>query len=700
MYTVEDIKNNVIIGNTLEKLKEFPDESVNCCVTSPPYWGLRDYGTAKWIGGKEDCKHKPGKPADSVRENSTLVLGRDRRDVCTKCGAVREDDQIGLELTPSEYVNKMVLLFREIRRILKPDGTLWLNLGDCYAGSGGMKGVPDDWNSLSTNNRKKHSESNPNKQTKEIGYKPKDLIGIPWQVAFALREDGWYFRTDIVWCLSGGVKLYAKTPKGVGVHSVKDLVRIPADKVQLWNGDKWSNVVNWYQSDSKESIKITLRSGERIQCTPEHVWPTENGLVKTKDLKVGNSLQSKDLPNECFSGKINYLESDNIDTAFILGLFLAEGSFDGRDKLQFSLHKNETYLAEKINTWANSFECSCHYHVYDNSLSVIVEGQICKSIIRTFIKGQGSKNKRVDNKIWLKTNNFIKRFLNGYLEGDAHFEKDNNRYRLGFTRNYYLESFLRTVCARLGYSITLNPGISKIKDKEYQSFHGEIRIEVSNHFNNKDRNEIVKIEKGNARKFWDIEVEDDPHLFALASGVLTHNSKPNPMPESITDRPTRSHEFIFLLSKSQKYYYDHKAIKEKSDTIWNNRGWNSSYSTQMSKQNRTYGAGTQHDANNHNFRNKRTVWNVATKPHKEAHFAVFPEALIEPCILAGCPEDGIVLDPFMGSGTVAVVSLKNKRNYTGTELNEEYINIQQSRIGTVDVDKVQGNSKLKEMMEF
>lgn len=369
MYTVDEIKNNVIIGNCLEELKKFPNESVNMCCSSPPYWGLRDYGTPPAIfGGDDSCDHDFG-------DTNVKDMKQKMKDVnnwtCSKCGAWK--GQFGLEPTPEMYVRNSVLIFREIRRILKDDGTFWLNLGDSYAGSGGINGVPDDWASISTSNRKKHSKNNPNKKTKEIGLKPKDLIGIPWQVAFALREDGWYFRTDIVW------------------------------------------------------------------------------------------------------------------------------------------------------------------------------------------------------------------------------------------------------------------------------------------------------------------------------------SKNNPMPESVTDRPTRSHEFIFLFSKSQKYYYDYKAIREKSDTIWNNRNWDTSYSETMSNQNRTYGAGSKHDANNHSWRNKRTVWTVNTKPFKEAHFAVFPPELIQPCIIAGCPEGGIVMDPFMGSGTTAMVALQSKRNYTGTELNEEYLNIQKKRIDTVDVDKVMGNNRLSEL---
>lgn len=116
----------VICGDALEELKKLEPESVHCCVTSPPYWGLRDYGI---------------------------------------------EGQIGLEKTPEEYIAKLVEVFREVWRVLKRNGTLWLNLGDCYAGNGLVS----------------------------VGLKSKDLIGIPWRMAFALRADGWYLRSDIIW---------------------------------------------------------------------------------------------------------------------------------------------------------------------------------------------------------------------------------------------------------------------------------------------------------------------------------------------------------------------------------------------------------------------------------------------------------------------------------------------------------------------
>ncbi len=378
-----------MLGNCLERLKDIPDKTVQTCVTSPPYYGLRSYC-------EDDC--------------------------------IEKQYEIGLEETPNEYVAKMVLVFREVRRVLRDDGTCWLNLGDSY--TGGYTGRNDTNNKYDSNVLRRGAtpgiETASRSRPVPHGLKPKDLIGIPWRVAFALQADGWYLRQDIIW------------------------------------------------------------------------------------------------------------------------------------------------------------------------------------------------------------------------------------------------------------------------------------------------------------------------------------NKPNPMPESVTDRCTKAHEYIFLLSKSQKYFYDNEAIKEDSvDLKGSAKRYNAPFFIGDKHESGGYSAnGAKHTAGIKQFdgkRNKRSVWTVATKPFKEAHFAVFPEALIEPCILAGtshkaceiclapwerilekkpsisrqspgytknckvrndgdrpgsyvdavfktvgwkpicnCDNQGegkcIILDPFLGSGTTGVVSIKHKRSFIGIELNKEYLAIAKKRI--------------------
>ena len=317
----------ILKGNNLDTLKTLDDQSINTVVTSPPYWGLRDYGTGTWEGGDPDCPHmrttkisvNTATGHKGMADKGHAVGDAIYKDICPKCNAVRKDSQLGLEDTPEQFAHNLVMLFREIRRVLRDDGTVWLNLGDSYS-SGGRRTTTNQ----SLRGDKDYGVTRP---APSEGIKPKDLIGIPWRVAFALQQDGWYLRQDIIW------------------------------------------------------------------------------------------------------------------------------------------------------------------------------------------------------------------------------------------------------------------------------------------------------------------------------------HKPNPMPESVRDRCTKAHEYIFLLSKNVKYYYDHEAIKE--DCITNN---------------------------NYTKKNKRSVCTVTTKPFKGAHFATFPMDLIEPCILAGCPEGGTVLDPFGGAGTTAVVSNKHNRNAILCELNKEYIEIAEKRL--------------------
>ena len=314
-----DTTQTVYQGDALEVLRSLPSESVHCCVTSPPYWRLRDYSV---------------------------------------------EGQLGLESTPEEYVTKLVEVFREVRRVLRKDGTIWLNLGDSYAGG---NNTHIGGNQLGA--RGLIEQGRPHRST-PIGFKSKDLIGIPWMVAFALRADGWYLRQDIIW------------------------------------------------------------------------------------------------------------------------------------------------------------------------------------------------------------------------------------------------------------------------------------------------------------------------------------HKPNPMPESVKDRCTKAHEYIFLLSKSRKYYYDHEAIKEpaaydgRKDTLL--IGSPTYEKGVVPGQVEQLMAAKGHERWKKNergeyVRNKRSVWTVPTKPFPEAHFAVYPPALITPCILAGCPVGGTVLDPFAGSGTTLLVATQHHRKSIGIELNPEYIEIAKRRLNSVQL---------------
>lgn len=388
--------NEIICGNNLDILKSLPSNYVDSCVTSPPYFGLRDYGTEPIIfGGEADCEHEWGAETITKKQpqrdtsggfgGATDVRGEqeyskasgstiNNGSICSKCHAWKGN--IGLEPTPEEYVNNLVNVFREVKRVLKYRGTLWLNLGDSYWGSGNASGHTKDTKNLGAKTSN-YGATKGHTAQKHKTIKPKDLIGIPWRVAFALQADGWYLRQDIIW------------------------------------------------------------------------------------------------------------------------------------------------------------------------------------------------------------------------------------------------------------------------------------------------------------------------------------QKPNPMPESVKDRCTKSHEYIFLLTKQDRYHFDHEAIKEPVAESTIGRGKvqfggakGRAYKENIKSNDPNFRNGSEQWGRTFDYtescktgRNKRSVWQVTTKPFKGAHFATFPEALIDPMIRAGCPDGGIVLDPFSGAGT-RVVAKKQLKNYIGIDLSEKYCEMARNRIEETKIPNI------------
>lgn len=205
-------KARIITADVLDGLRTLEAESVQCVITSPPYWGLRDYGTGTWEGGDPKCDHSTGRGSNIKQTKHPNSDGYPASaphrggggKVCLRCGAQRVDQQIGLEETPDAYVEKMVEVFREVRRILRPDGTLWLNLGDSYVGTGGeykngSQGETSVVGHTSPESCPDDGRVERRKAAQKSGLKPKDLVGIPWRVALALQADGWWLRRDIIW---------------------------------------------------------------------------------------------------------------------------------------------------------------------------------------------------------------------------------------------------------------------------------------------------------------------------------------------------------------------------------------------------------------------------------------------------------------------------------------------------------------------
>lgn len=208
------ILNTIHNGNCLDILKQFPNESINCVITSPPYWGLRDYGTAKWEGGDTNCSHQYGRNTrgglDGIQKNNIGSFGDESIKIgeyCKLCGAKRIDEQLGLESSFEEYIDNLCNIFDEIKRILKKEGTCWVNLGDTYSsdtkGSGGSKSTK-----LKIKGSENYQNFNPIKVKPTVA--EKSLCQIPSRFAIEMSNRGWILRNKIIWhkpsCMPSSIK--------------------------------------------------------------------------------------------------------------------------------------------------------------------------------------------------------------------------------------------------------------------------------------------------------------------------------------------------------------------------------------------------------------------------------------------------------------------------------------------------------------
>ena len=654
----------------------------------------------------EKCDGKPRNPENWATVRGDMnITNSSQGQFCQLCGAWL--GSIGLEPDVDLYVRHIVDIFREVRRVLRPDGVLLCNLGDSYAsGKGSCFNPGGGESSLEGHQKLKDNKAyklnRPNVSDLEgMGLKPKDLIGIPWRVAFALQAAGWYLRSAMPWvkrCLSGGTIVYARTQKGVIPTTIKDIVRLKPETVELWNGHKWTQVKGFAKTipergedqkkrraarrvgreiEPQKYIELELRSGEKIGCTKDHRWPTNRGVLRTDDLKKGDILQQCILPEPQNPMEPYFLPAKDI--GWFVGMFIAEGSTD-KKSIKIHGHDKEVDRQKRLKTIAEKYGGTAWVYSIKNTkaTTVTITGKVLTSIINTYVSGKGAKGKHLSPAAWQRSNDFLHSVLGGYLEGDGHWDKKANHWKIGFTNNDALAADLRTICARLGHSIRLKRTIHKIKgiDKKYPGWRGRINFRTKTKIYNKTSykmlsdSEIVKIGVSRARNFYDIEVEDDPHLFSLTSGILTHNSA---MPESCMDRPASALEYVFLLTKSQKYYFDMDAIRvaqsENTHARYSKRveaGLESPPAARKDSKEIT-GPGFEKFREytpktfigGRNFRNTDLYFESLKEPHgmifcgdepvgldvnpqafKEAHFATFAEKLIKPLILAGTSERG------------------------------------------------------------
>ena len=271
--------SKILVGNNIEKLKEIESESVDCIVSSPPYFGLRDYGTGTWEGGDPNCPHKrltkiskdTATGHAGMYEQGHVVGDAIYKQTCPECGAKRIDEQFGLEETLEEYIEKTVLLFEELRRVLKPQGTVWWNIGDSYANKSsawGGRGKNSILNETGLEDKQRRNTVVPD------GLKAKDLMMIPSRVAIALSENGWYLRSEIIW--------HKPNPMP---ESVKDRPTSAHEKIYLFAKNK----KYYYDADA---IRVPQKQ-DSIARAGRDVW--KNNKIDTGNYSIPNVDSAKKL---------------------------------------------------------------------------------------------------------------------------------------------------------------------------------------------------------------------------------------------------------------------------------------------------------------------------------------------------------------------------------------------------------------------
>ncbi len=502
-------------GDNRAHLKHLPDGAFNTCVTSPPYFGLRDYGTATWTGGDENCSHRIPATGSTQNKGNNNKEGRPFCGVCGVCGALRTDNQIGLEPTPEAYVAEMVAVFREVRRCLRDDGTLFLNIGDSYYGGGGY---------------------------------------CPTAPSAATSKSGKYGRQGAL--IKGHTSGASVAPHGArkrGTSCIEPPNSLATDFAYSGLCDECSAAIG----------RRILNSGQPL---PESALLSET---------TGRGISPADF---ALAGSDAVLQSSPVSTSL--------GSSSQRPG-----------------------ECS---HC-DNCGA-------CLSVLRSSSRDASLCVRRA-----------------GYMNGSGLLWSANHNQDRGVSG---LAS---------GYSTT---AALKSKDLIGIPWMLAFALRADGWYL---RSDII----------WAKGISFCPEY----SGSV--------MPESVTDRPTKAHEYLFLLSKSDRYYFDADAIKEQSLYPDDNRAAREqNYALASEGISRLNPA----SAKAYPKRNVRSVWAINTRNYDGAHFATFPEDLVRPCIMAGSPAGGAVLEPFAGSGTTLKVARDLGRQATGIELNPAYCGLVSQRL--------------------
>lgn len=624
--------------------------------------------------------------------------------------------ELGSEKSPAEFIANLVRVFDLVRDCMADHACAFINIGDTYNGGVGERG------NVHGTSLKHAGEFDKLDRKKQKGIDSGNLCLIPQRLAISLQDAGWIVRSVIIWCLSPSTVLYARTARTEGPMTIHDLVRLDPSTVKLWTGQKWSQVRGWSETETAgDTIKITLRSGESFSCTANHQWPLADGrVVRADELRYGTDLFDGDILASTQIPEPENPEGEELeDLAWFAGLYLAEGSISG-NCISISGHTKEAWRHERVQAIAKKYGGSATVNNdHGDTITVRVHGNIMIGAISHFLTGKKAHGKHINPRVWRSSNRILQSLLNGYLHGDGSWDDKNSRWRLGFCRNYDLAQDIRTICGRLGLTLTLNPTFAKIgKTKVFESFRGEIRATQSEHHNAKSRQEVVRIDKGWGGTFYDIGIEDEPHLFALASGVLTHNSKPSAMPQSLSGWSWRRCRVKtsgrsekndprggFRQGTSERNGHDGSAhrvatwsdcpgcknCRDSNGYVLRRGSWRPTssyepilmlaksknyfadgepvktpaaaatisrdlYSRVLDDPDEQFAVAHDHETVCDSGANLRDVWRIAAEPLKESHYASFPTELVRRCLQCSTSARGYC--PTCGKPLVRMIDLK------------------------------------------
>lgn len=331
------------------------------------------------------------------------------------------------------------------------------------------------------------------------------------------------------WCLSGGTKLYVRwRGQRHSVSTMKDVARC-YENAELWDGGKWVKIVAVSRkARSGNELSIKLRGGESINCTPEHLWPTSNrGIVQAGNIQPGDKLIHTKLPAPEDAISPPCLPDE---FGWMVGMYMADGHIvkEKRDVLvEIALNIEDTEHHAMVDKIAAMYGARVQWSGVEGSKrwNARIYSRTLVAALREFVAGDSSYTKHLKSTAWERSDEFLSRVLDGYLDGDGHYVTKEKVWRLGFCLNPELADTLRTLCARLGHRITLKRYTHQNGKNGIHTYHkGVIRREQQK-WVLADMGEVVEIGKasGKCQWFYDIQVDSEPNLFSLASGVLTHN---------------------------------------------------------------------------------------------------------------------------------------------------------------------------------